>query len=274
MSRPACRRSARIARAAPLVRAAIVLGCALAVAPGAAQGIAADRLRSGFDTMGPATRAMQQDDAANPGMLAVRQAEALWRQPAGAAGRACADCHGEAAVSMRGVAARYPRWDEAGARPLDLSQRIASCRERHQQAPRGSPEGPERLSLAAFVGHASRGLPVRPDDDPRLAPARERGRALFGRRIGQLDLSCADCHDARWGGRLGSSIIPQGHANGYPLYRLEWQALGSLQRRLRNCLAGVRAEPWEPDAPEYVELELHLQARGAGLPVETPAVRP
>jgi len=274
MSGPACRRALRAARTTRTARALLAIACLLATSAGAAQGIAADRLRSGFDTMGPATRAMQQVDTANPGMLAVRQGEAQWRLPAGAARRACAECHGEAAVSMRGVAARYPRWDEAAGRPLDLSQRIASCRERHQQAPRGAPEGPERLTLAAFVGHASRGLPVRPDDDRRLDPARERGRALFGRRMGQLDLSCADCHDARWGGRLGGSTIPQGHANGYPLYRLEWQALGSLQRRLRNCLVGVRAEPWAPDAPEYVEIELHLQARGAGLPVETPAVRP
>jgi sulfur-oxidizing protein SoxA len=91
--------------------------------------------------------------------------------------------------------------------------------------------------------------------------------------MGQLDLSCADCHDARWGGRLGGSTIPQGHANGYPLYRLEWQALGSLQRRLRNCMNGVRAEPWPADAPEWIELEAFLQARGEGLPVEAPAVR-
>jgi sulfur-oxidizing protein SoxA len=261
----------RLARLAVGLAAVLAAACA---APAAAPGIAPERLRSGLDSMGPSTRAMQQDDAANPGMLAVRQGEALWRTPAGRAQRACADCHGEAAASMRGAAARHPRWDARTGRPVDLSQRIAACRERHQQAPAGAPEGAERLALAAFVGHASRGLPVRPDDDPRLAPAREQGRALFAQRLGQLDLSCADCHDARWGARLGGSLIPQGHANGYPLYRLEWQALGSLQRRLRSCLAGVRAEPWPPDAPEYVALELHLQARGAGLPIETPAVRP
>lgn len=231
-------------------------------------------LRSGFDTMGPATQAMQRDDVSNPGMLAVGEGERLWSSPAGRAQRACADCHGDARVSMRGAAARHPRWDEAGGTAVSLSQRIALCRERHQQAPRGAPESRERLALAAFVAHASRGLPVEPDPDPRLEPARERGRRLFERRIGQLDLSCADCHDARWGLKLGGSTIPQGHANGYPLYRLEWQAIGSLQRRLRGCLAGVRAEPWPADAPEWTELELYLARRGAGLQVETPAVRP
>ena len=29
-----------------------------------------------------------------------------------------------------------------------------------------------------------------------------------------------------------------------PEYRLEWQAMGSLDRRIRNCMVGVRAEPF------------------------------
>jgi sulfur-oxidizing protein SoxA len=231
-------------------------------------------LRSGFDTMGPTTQAMQQDDAANPGMLSVRRGEQLWAQRAGAAGRACADCHQDARTTLRGVAARYPRWDAQSGRPVDLSRRIALCRERHQQTEPGGPEDEQRLALTAYVAHASRGMPVQPDPDPRLDAARASGRARFMQRIGQLGLSCADCHDTYWGRRLGSSTIPQGHANGYPLYRLEWQAVGSLQRRLRGCLTGVRAQVWPADAPEYVELELYLQQRGAGLPLEVPAVRP
>jgi sulfur-oxidizing protein SoxA len=128
--------------------------------------------------------------------------------------------------------------------------------------------------MSAFVGLQSRGMPVIPDADPRLAPHREAGRERYHRRMGQLDLACSSCHDERWGRRLGGTVIPQAHPTGYPIYRLEWQALGSLQRRLRNCMTGVRAEPFEYGALEYVQLELYLQWRSAGLPAETPAVRP
>ena len=93
-------------------------------------------------------------------------------------------------------------------------------------------------------------------------------------RLGQLDLACSDCNEARAGQRLGGSPIPQAHPTGYPIYRLEWQGLGSLQRRLRGCMTGVRAEPFATGAIEWVELELFLATRAAGLPVETPAVRP
>ena len=70
--------------------------------------------RSGYEFMSRETRAMQDDDTANPGMLWVLDGEALWSRKAGAAGRACADCHGEP-DSMKGVAARYPAFDAARA---------------------------------------------------------------------------------------------------------------------------------------------------------------
>ena len=65
-----------------------------------------------------------------------------------------------------------------------------------------------------------------------------------------------------------------GHPTGYPLYRLEWQSVGSLQRRLRGCMSGIRAEPYAYGAPEFAALELYLMDRARGLKLETPAVRP
>jgi sulfur-oxidizing protein SoxA len=175
---------------------------------------------------------------------------------------------------MRGVAARYPLFDPGQQRPIDLEGRVQACRRSHQEAPPLPPESQELLALVTFVAHQSRGLPVASGEDERLQPFIARGRALFERRQGQLDLSCAQCHDEHWGERLGGSVIPQAHPIGYPLYRLEWQGVGSLQRRFRNCMTGVRAEPYSFGAPEHVELELYLMWRARGLPIETPAVRP
>ena len=130
------------------------------------------------------------------------------------------------------------------------------------------------VALEAAVAHASRGLPMAPPDDARLQPWRARGQAVWQQRVGQLDLSCAQCHDDRAGRRLGGSLIPPGHTAGYPTYRLEWQALGTLQRRIRNCNTGVRAEPWLPGSDELRALEVYMAWRDRGWPVEAPAVRP
>ncbi len=120
------------------------------------------------------------------------------------------------------------------------------------------PTKPRLLALTAFVATQSRGLPIAPPDDPRLAPALAEGRALFEARQGQLGLSCAICQMTRIGvRRLGSAVIPQGHPTGYPLYRLEWQGLGSLPAALAQLPHRHTAEPFKYGAPEYVALE-HL----------------
>jgi L-cysteine S-thiosulfotransferase len=80
------------------------LVCTIAAAAEIPQG----ERRSGFEFMSRETQTMQRDDTLNPGMLWVAGGADLWGQKAGAANRSCADCHGEAGTSMRGVAARYP----------------------------------------------------------------------------------------------------------------------------------------------------------------------
>jgi L-cysteine S-thiosulfotransferase len=230
--------------------------------------------RSGFEFMSPQTQAMQTDPTSNPGMLWMIDGERQWQQPQGRINKSCADCHGDAAKSMRGVAARYPAFDARSAKPIDLAGKINLCRERRQSVSPLAHESDELLALSTYVAHQSHGMPIAPAVDPRLQPFRENGRRWFQRRLGQLQLSCASCHDERAGARLGGSVIPQGHPTGYPLYRLEWQTIGSLQRRVRGCLVGVRAEPFQPGAAEYVDIELYLMARAAGLKLETPAVRP
>jgi len=230
--------------------------------------------RSGYDFMSRETRAMQDDDTANPGMLGVLEGGALWTRKTGAAGRACAECHGDGRASMKGVAARYPAFDATLKRPVNLEQRINRCRTERQQAPALAYESRELLALTAFVARQSRGVPIDITIDPRTQPFLDNGRAAFYRRQGQLNLACSQCHDDNWGKSLAGNTIPQAHPTGYPVYRLEWQSLGSLQRRLRNCLVGIRAEPYEFGAPELVELELFLMWRARGMAIESPGVRP
>src|SRR4051812_29093080 len=126
---------------------AVLLALAAAAPRSWAGDIPAAERRSGFSFMGPDTQAIQNDDTANPGMLWVKDGEALWRAKAGTAGKSCADCHQDARASMRGVAAHYPDFDTAEARPVDLEARINLCRTRHQQAAPLTYESRELLAL-------------------------------------------------------------------------------------------------------------------------------
>lgn len=235
-----------------------------------------DTRRSGLEDMRPVTQALQKDDAQNPAMLWVAEGEALWRQPPAAGRPSCASCHGGTPRDqLAGVATRYPQFRPRSGQVLTLAQQINACRQQHQQQTPWVSEHRALLSLESHLALASRGQPIQPPPgDAALAAAAARGQQIYQQRLGQLHLSCAQCHDQQAGQRLGASLIPQGHPTGYPIYRLEWQGMGSLQRRLRGCLTGVRAQPWAPDAPEWTALEAYLKQRAAGMPLETPAVRP
>jgi sulfur-oxidizing protein SoxA len=229
-------------------------------------------VRSGREYLTPALQALQDDELRHPGMLWVEAGAELWRRDSGPGQPSCAACHGVDAASMRGVATRYPAVDPAG-RLLNLELRIEQCRTERQNAPAFGYESADLLSLSAFVAHQSRGLPMSVRSDGPAEPFVEAGRKFFAQRQGQMNLSCAQCHDENAGRRLRGDLISSGIGTGYPAYRLEWNSVGSLHRRLRACSLGVRATQFDYGSAEYLSLELYLAARAQGLPIEAPAVR-
>jgi sulfur-oxidizing protein SoxA len=233
----------------------------------------AEPLPSGSTWLSEDLKVRQDDPAINPGMLWVDAGKALWEEPAGMAEKSCADCHGEAGESMKGVATRYPAVDDASGDLLNLEGRINRCRERYQQAEPFAYETDELLGLAAFVAYQCRGLPMNVAIDGPARPFYEAGKAFFDRRQGQMNLACSNCHDTHAGERLRGDVISHGLGNGYPAYRLEWQTMGSLHRRLRACSLGVRAVQFDYGSEDYLALELYLAERAEGVPIETPALR-
>ncbi len=228
--------------------------------------------KSDYEMMSAETRAMQDDDTANPATFSVLDGGALWDRKIGDAKQSCAGCHNAAETSMKGVATRYPMFDAKHGKAVDLEARINICRTEYQKAAPLPIEDKDLLALTAFIARQSRGMPITPAENMQKVVAQ--GRAIYELRQGQLNLSCAQCHNDNWGHKLAGAPVPQGHPNGYPLYRLEWQAVGSLQRRLRNCLIGMRAEGYAYGALEYIALEAFLMWRARGMKMESPAVRP
>lgn len=259
----------RLGWSAAISALALVSTCAA----GAEPPIARSALKQGSEFTGADIRAMQTDEFTNPGMLWVTRGERAWGERAGPSGKSCASCHADGKDSMKGVATRYPRIERATKSLVNLSGQINLCRERRQEAPPLANESDALLGLTAFITYQSRGVPMNVTLDRENSAHFERGRARYYRRLGQMNLSCAQCHDQNWGRTLLHETVSQGHGTGWPGYRLEWQTFGSLQRRLRACYSGLRAEMPDYGARELVELELFLAWRGNGLPIEAPGVR-
>jgi sulfur-oxidizing protein SoxA len=233
---------------------------ALLMGPAAAQQrlIPLSELRSGLSYAGADVRALQADEFGNPAQLWLMRGEQRWSEAVGAAGKSCQSCHGTAGDSMRGVAARYPALERSSGQLMNLEDRVRQCRTQRQQGPELAFESDDLLALSLYVTQASAGMALQVDISGAALAHWQQGERLFMQRRGQLNLACTHC---------------QGQPNGYPLFRMEWQKVGSLERRLRSCLVGVRAQvpPW--GALEMRQLALYLGWRGQGLAIEAPAVR-
>lgn len=229
--------------------------------------------RSGYTYMTDESRAMQVDMFQNPGMLWVEDGTELWSKVEGEAGKSCASCHGADAAKMKGVATRYPVYDEKLGKLKSVEQQINMCRENQMKAEPFKWESQQMLAMTSFVNYQSLGMPVDVKVDGKAAPFVAKGKEYYFQRRGQLDLACKHCHEDNAGNLIRANTLSEGQINGFPTYRLKWQKVGSVHRRFRGCNTMVRAENLPYGADEYVNLELYVKWRGRGLPIEAPSVR-
>ncbi len=228
---------------------------------------------SGWRFRNEATQAMQLDDFDNPAFAAVETGESLWSTVDGEAGKSCASCHNDASESMKGVRAQMPKWNEKLNKPVTLQQTVNACRENNMKAKPWDWESNEMLSMAAFIGLQSRGMPVNVKTDGPMRSWWEKGKEIYYQPVGQLDMSCAGCHENNYGKMIRADHLSQGQINGFPTYRSKWQKLGSIHRRFKGCMKNIRAKPYGVGSDEFVALELYAASRGQGLSVESPSVR-
>lgn len=233
-----------------------------------------DEVLSGWHYRTGETRALEADSFQNPGMLYVERGEEIWNTVAGTAGKSCASCHNDAADSMKDVAAAYPKWDADAKRPINIELQIDKCRTENMGAEAYKFDHADQKALTTFVKHQSIGTPMAVDlKQGELQSWWETGKDLYYTRTGQLNLSCASCHELNNGKYIRADHLSQGNVNGFPTYRLKQANMVSLHNRFRGCIRDTRAEKPKAFSDELMALEVYVTWRGTGLSIETPAVR-
>ena len=243
-----------------------------APAPDHLGGYVGDTIYSGWRFRDTETRAMQKDDFDNPMFLNVDAGLAMWETPDGAADQSCADCHSSIEDSMKGVRAALPKVNADG-ELWSIENYVNDCRENRMQAEPWGWNSIEMKNMTAAIGLQSRGMPVAVQIDGEAAPFWERGKEMYYTRFGQLEMSCANCHEDNFGNHIRSDHLSQGQINGFPLYRLKDQGPVSIHQRFVGCVRDTRGETFAAGSQEFRELELYVASRGTGLVIETPAVR-
>ena len=230
-------------------------------------------LLSGWVFRSDETQAMQMDDFDNPGMLAVESAMESWASAEGSAGKSCADCHGDAEESMVGVRASYPKWNEDAGEVRTLGMQIDACRTEQMGADAWGVDKTPMLNMEALIAYSGRGDIINVAIDGPVQEMWEQGKEMYYARTGQLELSCANCHEQNYGNMIRADHLSQGQINGFPTYRLKNAKLNGVHSRFKGCVRDTRAETYGVGSQDFVALELYVASRANGLAVEGPSVR-
>lgn len=232
-----------------------------------------DTVYSGWLFREAETRAMQQDDFDNPNFVFVEQGQDMWNKVDGTEGKACASCHEDLAESMKGVRATMPKINAAG-ELWSLEDYVNDCRTSRMGAEKWKWNSQDMKNMTALISVQSRGLPVNVAIDGAAAPHWEKGKEIYYTRYGQLELSCASCHEQNYGNMIRADHLSQGQINGFPVYRLKDAGVVSIHQRFVGCIRDTRAETFAAGSPEFHDLELYVASRGMGLDIEGAGVRP
>ena len=229
--------------------------------------------KSGYEFIKPTTRAMQDDEFENPGMLTVEQGRELFNIKQDGASKACAECHGEDGLELDTKSiARYPIYSEKQGGIVTLQKSISNCRNNIGSKPL-SINHPELIALETFVRNRASGEAVNVQTDGPMTELLKKGEKIYQTRYGLIDMSCQHCHTFYPGQMIRGQKISQGQGNGFPAYRLDIGEMSNLHQRIQQCLTSMRAEPFADDSDEIKNLGAYLMSRSNGLKIETPAVR-
>jgi L-cysteine S-thiosulfotransferase len=189
-------------------------------------------------------------------------------------GKTYGDCFPDKGIGIR---QNYPYFDDKTGEVITLELALNHCREANGEELYSYVKD-EMASLTAYMAFTSRGKPfdIKIPNDPRALAAYQKGEEYFYTRRGQLNFSCASCHVQNPGNHIRTEVLAPalGIVAAMPIYRSEWNGMGTMSRRLVTCNSQVRGVPLKPQDELYRDVEYYLSYMSNGLPVSGPGARP
>lgn len=231
-----------------------------------------DTIYSGWLFRETETRDLQKDDFDNPAMVFVDRGTDAWNQAMGKNGESCAGCH-QGPESMAGLRAVTPRVDAKSGKLMLVEDYINGCVTERMGLEAWGMTSSKMKDMLSLISMQSRGHVVNIAIDGPAQSFWEKGKEIYYTRFGQLEMSCANCHEDNYGKMIRADHLSQGQVNGFPTYRLKDAGMLSAQQRFVGCVRDTRAETFKAGSDEFKALELYVASRGNGLSVEGVSVR-
>ncbi len=240
---------------------------------------------------------VKKDPFANPALLWVDYGETLWGDKRGPkAVSLLASCDLGRGVGKTEMAyAELPRFFADAGRVMDLEARIFWCMTTLQgfdaktlNARKFSPNGAagDKISdieaITTFAASKSSGQKFKVDlSSPQMKDSYALGEALFFRRMGPSDFSCASCHDEA-GKRIRLQGLPHLSKAGpeaqitmgtWPAFRASQESVRTMQHRLYDCFWQMRLPAVDYGSDVTVALTTYLNTKAEGGMIDVPSIK-
>jgi sulfur-oxidizing protein SoxA len=235
---------------------------------------------------------LKADPWANPGLLDVDRGEDLWKTPRGPKKVSLEKCDlGKGPGVVDGAFAEMPRYFADAGRVMDVEARILWCMVELQgfnkadliksPHPGGGRPVKELGAMATYVAHKSSGMKyAAKTEHPKEKETIALGDALFHRRQGPFDFSCATCH-ADAGKRIRLQELPQlgkpeearKVVGEWPAYRVSNTHVMTMQHRLLDCYWQMRMWRLELGSDVSVALIAYLTDQARGGEIKAPGLK-
>lgn len=171
----------------------------------------------------------------------------------------------------------YPYFDENKKEVVSLTGAINECLTNAGQKAWNEKKGDMAL-LEAYMASETKDAEKKVDikiSSADAAAAYERGKEYYYTQRGYLKLSCATCHVQGAGKRVRNESLSQlaGQTTHFPVYRLKWGNLGTLERRMEGCIKDQGQVPPKTSSKEMKELLYFMAYMSNGMNVDGPDVR-
>jgi len=201
----------------------------------------------------------------------IEVGQELFEEPF-ANGKTYADCFPNGGIGIR---QDYPYFDTERNEVITLELAINLCREANGEEPLKWERG-DIANISAYMAYTSRGNPlnIKIPNDAALR-AYEYGKEFYYAKKGYLNNSCATCHVQGAGLRVRTEVLHPalGEVTNWPTFRLKWDHLATLHKRIRGCHRDQGAKSYKAQSEQYRNLEYFMTYMANGLPVNGPGVR-
>jgi L-cysteine S-thiosulfotransferase len=201
----------------------------------------------------------------------IETGEALYNKKF-ANGKSFATCFPDPAVTNM-----YPYFDEKKKDVVTLTSAVNDCLRDNGEKEWDTKKG-DIANLQAYLVNATTEAGKKFDikiQSEAAKKAYENGKEFYYTQRGYLKMSCATCHIQGAGQRVRNEKLSPlvGQITQFPVYRLKWDSLGTIERRLSGCIVDQGQVAPKDESTQMKELIYFMAYISNGMAIDGPDIR-